>query len=58
MKKHMLLVILCLSILIVGGVTAYMYFGESERPDYSNEMFVDRGELDGHETMYNLYTTL
>ncbi len=58
MKKRMFLLILCVSVLIAGGITAYVYFEDWERPDYSSGMFVDGGDLNGHATMHNLYTTL
>lgn len=58
MKKRMILAILCLSLLIVGGITAYVYLGEQEHSDYSNGMFVDRSDFNGYATMYNLYTNV
>lgn len=58
MKKRMLVAILCVGILIAGGITAYKYFGDKESLDYSNEMFVDRGDIDEYGAMYYLYTTL
>ncbi|MBP3886147.1 MAG: hypothetical protein J6F30_00625 [Cellulosilyticum sp.] len=58
MKKRMLLAILCVGILIASGITAYKYFEDEESPDYANEMFVDRGDIDGYGAMYDLYTTL
>lgn len=58
MKKRVLLAVLCLSVLVGGGITAYMYLKDGERPDYSSEMFVNGGDLDGHATMYDLYTTV
>lgn len=58
MKKYILIVILCIGLLISGGITAYWYFGEQESSDYSNGIFVDRGELNGYATMYHLFTTI
>lgn len=58
MKKRMILAILCLSLLIAGGITAYVYLGEEQDSDYSSGMFVDRGDLHGYAEMYHLYTTL
>ncbi|MBQ1274862.1 MAG: hypothetical protein U0L26_07660 [Cellulosilyticum sp.] len=58
MKKRVILAILCLSLLIAGGITAYISLSVGENPDYSSGMFVDRGDLDGYETMHHLYTTL
>lgn len=58
MKKRMLLAILCVSILIAGSITAYVYFEDWEHPDYSSGMFVDGSGLNEHATMYDLYTTL
>lgn len=58
MRKRMILAILCLSLLVVGGITAYIYWGEHDELDYSSGMFVDRGDFNGQTTMYNLYTNV
>lgn len=58
MNKKILLVVLCLCILAIGGITAYFYLGFGEAPDYSSGTFVDRGEIDEYATMYDLLTCL
>ena len=58
MMKRMILVLLCLSLLVAGGITAYVYLGDHENPDYSSGMFVDRGDIDGYEAMHHLYTNV
>lgn len=55
--KRILLVLLCLTIIIAGG--AYIYMSDRETVDYSNEMFVDRGDIiDGYASMHTVYQTL
>lgn len=56
--KRMFLVILCVGVIIAGGVTAYLYLDGREEADYSSGMFVDRGDSNGYATMYHLSTTL
>lgn len=58
MKKGLIVAILCLTLIVAGGITAYLYLDEQEKPDYSGEMFVDRGDKDGYATMHYLYTPL
>ena len=58
MKKRIILAVLGLFILVVSGLTAYFYLEIGETPDYSNGMFVDRGEPDGYAAMYDLFTCL
>lgn len=58
MKKYILLVVLCIGLLISGGIAAYEYLGEQEPSDYSSGMFVDRGDLDGYAAMYHLFETI
>lgn len=58
-KKNMMIVLLFLCLLVLGGATAYFYLGFGEAPDYSNGMFVDRGEVNnGYEEVYHLFTSL
>lgn len=58
-KKNMIIVLLFLCLLVIGGATAYFYLGFGETPDYSNGMFVDRGEVDnGYEAVYHLLTSV
>lgn len=56
MKKKMILGVLGLSLLISGGMAIYMYLNPAEEKDYKNSIFVDRGDENGYETMYDLYT--
>ena len=56
MKKKIILAALCLSLLISGGMAVYMYLNPAEDKEYKNGIFVDRGENNGYETMYDLYT--
>ena len=54
----MILVALCLTLLISGGVAVYMYLNPAEEEGYKNGIFVDRGDKDGYETMHDLYTLI
>jgi len=58
MMKRMILAILCLTLIIAGGITAYVYLGDHEHPDYTSGMFVDRGDDNGYAAMYDLYTNV
>ena len=58
MKSKIILAILCIGLIAIGGATAYYCLSLGETPDYSSGMFVDRGEIDGYATMYDLSTCL
>lgn len=58
MKSKIILAIVCLSLIVAGGATAYYCFNLGETPDYSSGMFVDRGEINGYAASYNLSTCL
>lgn len=55
--KRLLFILLCVALIMVGGISAYLYF-DSEAADYSNGVFVDRGEANGYATMYDLFKSL
>ena len=52
--RRIMLLLLCILILTVGGISVYVYY-ESQNNEYDGSgMFVDRGESYEYATMYNL----
>lgn len=58
MKSKIILAIVCISLIAIGGATAYYCFNLGETPDYSSGVFVDRGESYGYAASYHLPTCL
>ena len=52
--KRFVVMLICVLILAIGGVSAYYYLTTSPEPEYKNGMFVDRGETYGYATVYDL----
>lgn len=56
--KHMMLILLCAALIAAGGVSVYLYLDTQQEKDYSNGLFVDRGDHCGYATMYDLLKDL
>ncbi len=54
----MILVVLCVTLLISGGMAIYLHINPTQEENYKNGMFVDRGDEDGYEKMHDLYTLI
>lgn len=56
MKSKIILAIVCISLIAIGGATAYYCFNLGETPDYSSGTFVNRGGSYGYATSCHLST--